>query len=164
MAGILTPTVRKFWRAYIEKTRETTSTIDSPYIEASCDPYTTPTPTPYKTPTTPLYKDYQSGYQSDYQTTPTLTPTHIRLHLPLLPLLPLPLLPLSLSLERGFAPLPQCASRTGPPLPTPLIYIYITFHSFLLTFRAQTKSMSYYLTSYQFISAHNKSQVFLLDL
>lgn len=30
MAGILTPTVREFWRAYIEKTRETTSTIDSP--------------------------------------------------------------------------------------------------------------------------------------
>ena len=35
MAGILTPTVREFWRAYIEKTRETTNTIDTPYIEAS---------------------------------------------------------------------------------------------------------------------------------
>ena len=35
MAGILTPTVREFCRAYIEKTRETTSTIDTTYIEAS---------------------------------------------------------------------------------------------------------------------------------
>ena len=30
MAGILTPTVREFWKAYIEKTRETTSTIATP--------------------------------------------------------------------------------------------------------------------------------------
>lgn len=62
MAGILTPTVREFWRAYIEKTRETTSTIDSPYIETSCDPYTnstmTPTPALTKNPYYPLYRDY----------------------------------------------------------------------------------------------------------
>ena len=50
MAGILTPTVREFWRAYIEKTRETTSTIDTPYIEASCDPYTNPYTDPYQNP------------------------------------------------------------------------------------------------------------------
>lgn len=136
MAGILTPTVREFCRAYIEKTRETTSTIAIPYIEASYDPYTDftipSTPAPYKNPYYPLYRDYQSGYQSGYQTTPTLTPTHIGPPSPtpytnypypptlpnLLPLhLPPPTTPLSLSLERGFAPLPQCASRTGPPLP-----------------------------------------------
>ncbi len=62
LAGILTPTVRELWRAYIEKTRETTSTIDTPYIEASYDPYTnstmTPTPAPYQNPYYPLYRDY----------------------------------------------------------------------------------------------------------
>lgn len=30
LAGILTPTVREFWRAYIEKTRETTSSAAAP--------------------------------------------------------------------------------------------------------------------------------------
>lgn len=54
MAGILTPTVREFWRAYIEKTRETTSPAAAPYIEASYDPYTdftmTPTLTHYQFP------------------------------------------------------------------------------------------------------------------
>lgn len=54
MAGILTPTVKEFWRAYIEKTRETTSTIDSPYIEASYDPYTNSTMTPTLALTNPL--------------------------------------------------------------------------------------------------------------
>jgi hypothetical protein len=54
LAGILTPTVKEFWRAYIEKTREATSPAAAPYIEASYDYYTypyinphQPTPTPY---------------------------------------------------------------------------------------------------------------------
>lgn len=50
LAGILTPTMREFWRAYIEKARETTSTIDTPYIEASYDPYTNPLLSPYTSP------------------------------------------------------------------------------------------------------------------
>ena len=53
MAGILTPTVREFWRAYIEKTREITSTIDTPYIEASYDPYTNPLHQPLPKPLLP---------------------------------------------------------------------------------------------------------------
>ena len=32
LAGILTPTVRKFWRAYIEKTRKATSPAATPLI------------------------------------------------------------------------------------------------------------------------------------
>ena len=127
MAGILTPTVREFWRAYIEKTRETTSTIDTTYIEASCDPYINPpTLAHYQTPTTPYIEATSPATSPATKLPPTLTPIHIGLHLPLLPL-PLhylvyypcsyPYYPLSLSLERGFAPLPQCASRTGPPLP-----------------------------------------------
>ena len=58
MAGILTPTVRELWRAYIEKTREATSTIDTPLYRGLVrplhklhnDPYTDPLPIP---PTTP---------------------------------------------------------------------------------------------------------------
>ena len=79
LAGILTPTVRKFWRAYIEKTRETTSTIDTPYIEASCDPYTTPFTNPYVSPLPiPLLPPYIEI------TSPTTSPiTKLPLHWPL---------------------------------------------------------------------------------
>lgn len=135
MAGILTPTVRKFWRAYIEKTRETTSTIDSPYIEASYDPYTDFIMTPY---TSPLPKPLLPPYIE--ATSPTTSPTtKLPLHwplytldhpplpptpttLPLPPTLPnllplhLPLLPPSHSPWRGASPLSPSALRARDPL------------------------------------------------
>ena len=57
-AGILTPIVRKFWRAYIEKTRETTSPAATPYIEASYDHYTYPYTYPYINPHQPTPAPY----------------------------------------------------------------------------------------------------------
>lgn len=128
LAGILTPTVREFWRAYIEKTRETTSTIATPYIEASCDPYTNstmaPTPAHYQftyypyiettSPTTsPATRLPPTLTPYTYWTTPT--PTTLTPTLPnLLPLLP-PYYP-SHSPWRGASPLSPSALRARDPL------------------------------------------------
>ena len=78
--------------------------------------------------------------------------------------LPLPLHLLLTPYGEGLRPSPPVRFAHGTPSPHyPLIYIYITFHNFLLTLRAQTESMSYYLTSYQFIRARiTKAKYFYL--
>ena len=132
MAGILTPTVREFWRAYIEKTRETTSTIDTPYIETSYDPYTNSYTDPLPIPLLPpiqrlLVRLLDYPYIDPYSTldypypyyppTPTL-PSLLPLLLPLLPLLTLP--------GEGLRPSPPVRFAHGTPSPhyPPNMYLY----------------------------------------
>ena len=134
LAGIQRELEQTIFHPYIQTGQNRSTTYTALYrltkTEASVQlcPTTPPistTPLPHSITLPPPLPHYFTHYP---QTKPLPIPlSHTPLLLPLPPKLTTqtphypyhsPSNSSSLPMERGFAPLPQCASRTGPPLPT----------------------------------------------